>query len=77
MDKRWTSTQYGDEVGGVFSVDDLEIIPFNHWKKDMEWLVLIVDSPREGCFIAVNAYTVQEAVVVALQRYNQSGDDYE
>lgn len=60
--------KYADEVGGVFTFDEIEAIPYNHWKKDCEWLVFLVDGD-EGAFIPVTALTARQACEWAVFKY--------
>lgn len=60
---------FADETGGVFTFDEIEAIPYNHWKKDYEWIVFIIDED-EGAFISVNALTAKEACETALFKYS-------
>lgn len=63
--------EYAEEVGGVFSCEDLEAIPFNHWKKDCEWLILLLDLADDTTFfIPVRARTAREACAVAFHNYS-------
>jgi hypothetical protein len=70
---------YADEVGGVYQIDEFEIIPYNHWKKDNEWIVLVLsmELPQHGSFIPVQAYTAREAAQIALNKYQNWRTDYE
>lgn len=67
---------YAEEIGGVFSQGDIEAIPFNHWKLDCEWLVLVIDNPY-GAFVSVEALTAKEACTQAIYKYNNLRDDNE
>lgn len=63
--------EYAEEVGGIFSSGDLEAIPFNHWKKDCEWIILVLDlTDSSNAFIPVQALTAREACDLAFSQYN-------
>ena len=62
-------SSYLDEVGGFFSEENIEAIPYNHWKKDNEWLVLVLEAPIYGAFIPVTALTAREAVCQAIAEF--------
>lgn len=60
---------YADQVGGVFDLGPLEAIPYNHWKRDMEWIVILFDKADKAAIIEVRAYTPREAVMRAIRKY--------
>lgn len=69
---------YADEVGGIYSYDEFEAIPFNHWKKDCEWIIFLTDlSISKVYFIPVRALTAREACeeAISIVNYNQEDDD--
>ena len=69
---------YAEEVGGVYSFDEFEAIPFNHWKKDYEWLIFVTDlGLSKVYFVPVRALTAREACAEAIFRIkdNQEDDD--
>lgn len=49
--------------------DNLEAVPYNHWKYDTEWLVYITDKDKKGAFISVEALDEAEAVKLAIYHY--------
>lgn len=61
-----TLKDYSEEVGGVFSQEEIEAIPYNHWKKDCEWMVLVSKAERH-LFVPVSALTAREACDIAIQ----------
>jgi len=70
---------YLDEVGGVYSEGPIEALPYNHWKLDMEWLVLVINPPKNGAFIPVTAYTAREAACKAINEFKyieEEDNDY-
>ena len=69
--------KYAEETGGIFSFDDLEAIPYNHWKKDCEWLVLIIDVSELGAFVPVTALTAREACIIAISHYTYMKELYD
>ena len=78
MDEIPSIAKYADKIGGVFHFEDIELIPYNHWKKDMEWLVMIVLGNDLGAFIPVRAYTAREAALKAIANYQRGEfDEYE
>lgn len=60
---------YAESIGGIFTDGEIEAIPYNHWKRDMEWMVLVVESPKYGAFIPVEAYTAREAALKAIEEF--------
>jgi len=64
--------KYAEELGGVFNFDELEAIPYNHWKKDFEWLVFIMDYPGHAAWITVTALTPREACQEAIKKYTET-----
>ena len=69
MDNPMFYCEYADQVGGVFNFDKTEVIPFNHWKRDMEWLVMIIPFLKIGVSITVKAYSASEAAQKAYEIY--------
>lgn len=71
--------EYANEVGGIYHIGDFEVIPYNHWKKDMEWMVLVLEREeyQYGSFIPVRAHSVREAVQLALKLYTNWSNHYE
>lgn len=63
------------EIGGVFHYGNLEAVPYNHWKQDCKWLVLLIDPPDIGAFISVTALTAREACQAAFLQYNTTLED--
>ena len=70
--ERFDLQEYVNELGGVFEVDGCEAVPFNHWKKDMEWAVLILSRrlPYRGGFFCARATTAREAVFIAMEKFH-------
>lgn len=68
---------YADQVGGVFDFGPIEAIPYNHWKRDMEWIVLIFGDKTEASIIEVRAHTPREAVMRAIRKYRLMEEEYE
>jgi len=59
--------EFMDELGSL-KVRDYRIVPYNHWKKDTEWLFLI---SRNGCYpmyIHVEAVKLDEAIVQVIEK---------
>lgn len=69
--------EYADQVGGVFYWDDYEAIPYNHWKRDCKWLVLILLGENHGAFIPVDALTPREACMRAINEYKNIQEEIE
>jgi len=69
--------EYADETGGVFSFGEIEAIPYNHWKQECEWMVLVIDPPANGAFIPVSALTAKDACTLAIYHYGEMRDFYE
>jgi len=69
--------RYADQVGGVFDLGPLEAIPYNHWKRDMEWIVLLFGDKDEASIIEVRAYTAREAVMRAVRKYRLMEEENE
>ncbi len=71
-------TNYAEEVGGIFRFDDMQVVPYNHWRKDCEWIVLIIEGPSESAaVIPVKALTAKEACSLAINLYTNiyNGED--
>lgn len=58
-----------DDIGGVFHSEDYEVLPFNHWKKDNTWMVMILPPHNVAAFIPVEALTARSAAISALELY--------
>lgn len=69
--------EYSEETGGIYSSGNIEAIPYNHWRKDYEWLVMILDPPEHAAFIPVEALTAREACTQAIYKYSYIKDLYE
>lgn len=71
---------YANDIGGVHNFEDIEAIPYNHWKKDCEWVVLLI-LPKQAMFIPVKARTAKDACEQAVLKYREAeyygyeGDD--
>ena len=73
MDQIRNLAEYSEEVGGVFIYENIEAIPFNHWKKDCEWLILITDlTDSQVYFVPIRALTAKEACAQAIHKYYQN-----
>ena len=70
MNDKEVILEYMDEVGGVFHFGPFEAIPYNHWKKDFEWLVLIMEEKEFCAFVPVKALTAREACQEAVYKIN-------
>ncbi len=69
-------SEYAEEVGGAFTYEEIEAIPFNHWKKDCEWIIFLTDlSVSSVYFIPVRARTAEEACAEAVYQFYQSTED--
>lgn len=68
---------YAEKVGGVFDLGPFEAIPYNHWKKDMEWMVILFNKNDDAALIEVRAHTPREAVQRAIRKYNLLEEEYE
>lgn len=69
--------RYFDQLGGVFTCEEYEVLPYNHWRKDNEWLVLICH--KDECIIwFINALSARDAAFESLQEYlEMQGKHYE
>lgn len=65
-----------EELAGTFYRGDIEITPYNHWKSDCEWMVMIVHLKKWQCvFLHIEARTTEEAISQALDKYLLHGED--
>ena len=62
--------KYAQEMGAVFSYGEVVAIPYNHWKKDYEWLVFIMADHFRGAFVPVYALTPEEACNIAIKTFS-------
>ena len=69
--------KYAEEIGGVFSIDDIEAIPYNHWRQDCQWMVLVVEPNLSSAFVPVEALTPREACTLAIKHYLHFKELYE
>lgn len=69
MSHRFAAQLYAEAVGGVVSDGEIEAIPFNHWKQDCEWMVMIIEGRHSLVFIPSTGRTVREAVYNAIDLY--------
>ena len=69
--------EYLFEIEGIFYWGDWQIIPYNHWKNDCEWLVVIPDSETSAVFVTVTALNPKEACVLAMIQYKNVLEDIE
>lgn len=58
-----------EEHGGFYHFENLEVLPYNHWRKDFAWVVVVIDRPAQIAFIPVNALTPREACSKAVALY--------
>lgn len=56
---------------GYLKVRDYLIVPYNHWKRDTEWLLLISRSGSYPMYIHVEAVKLDEAIVQAIEKAEQ------
>ncbi len=67
---------YESKARGVFYYEDIEAVPFNHWKQDCEWLILLIDlSDSVSYFIPITALTAAEACSKAIDQFYQSWEE--
>jgi len=67
--------KYAEEVGGVFSFEEFDAIPYNHWKQDCDWNVIVLEGD-EALFYLVEALTAREACTIAIKQHiYEKGDD--
>lgn len=69
MDLTQKMVEYSEETGGLFSAGNIEAIPYNHWRKDFEWLVMVIEPLSGGAFVTVEALTAREACTTAIYKY--------
>ena len=67
--------KYAEDIGGVFSEGDFEAIPYNHWKQDCEWIVIVLAPEDFVAFVPVSALNPREACSIAIQTYLGTYDD--
>lgn len=60
---------YAAQIGGKYAQDNIQAIPYNHWKQDCEWLVLVLDPDSVSMFIPVCARDAEKAVDIAIKRF--------
>jgi len=60
---------YTDKVGGIYHDGNLEAIPYNHWRKDCEWLVLVIKDSKAVRFIPITAITSKDAAMTAIYKF--------
>lgn len=53
----------------------LDAVPYNHWKKDCAWNVMVCDQDDRKAFISVSALTPEEAVRLAIIKYKFHFED--
>lgn len=63
--------KFTEETGGIFFFEDVTVIPYNHWKKDYDWLVHICIGYR-SFFISANGLNGLEASINALKKLYDS-----
>lgn len=51
------------------SYSDIDVIPYNHWVKDCEWIVFVRKRGTLGIFIPVHASIASEACKIAISQY--------
>lgn len=59
-----------DEMGGVYHRDGYDVLPFNHWKKDDLWMVLVLPPSNLPAFLPVRSLTSKDAALEALEFYH-------
>lgn len=68
--------EYIEEVGGIYYIHDMQAIPYNHWKRDCEWIVLLFDKQKSVSFIQVCALTAREACEIAIYKFFCNLEDF-
>jgi hypothetical protein len=69
--------EYAEDMGGIFHFGDVEAIPYNHWRKDYEWLVFVMQLPFYSAFVPVKALTAREACETAVLKFSFWKEDDE
>lgn len=63
------------EIDGAFYWGEWQLIPFNHWKNDCEWLVVVPEGATSAVFITVTALSPQEACLLATIQYKNAKEE--
>lgn len=78
MDPIKSLEEYCEEIGCGVSFDELAAFPFNHWKQDCEWLVLLINYEQKiSTIVPVRARTAEKACVAAVEKYNELVEEYD
>lgn len=61
-------------MSASFFIEDLELVAYNHWIVDCEWMVLILEEGERMAMLIVYARTPEEAVKKAARTYMMNWD---
>ena len=60
---------FKEKRGTFYGADGIKVIPYNHWKKDTEWSVMVLDSEGPLEIFQISARTHEEAILKALEYF--------
>jgi hypothetical protein len=60
---------FKEKKGTFYGIDGIKVIPYNHWKKDTEWSIMVLDSEGPLEIFQIAARTHEEAILKALELF--------
>lgn len=58
---------------GIIKYEDLLIVPYNHWKNDLDWIFFIMGKGKDDLPVLLPGYAIKldEALNEAVKTYRQ------